>query len=269
MRKSDVDAAVSKRGRQKRGIVTIEVGTPQPADSTDRPSLKILHVSDVHVDDNSYGPDALDAVVDVALAENVDFVIIAGDLFDHARVSAETVKRVIDALSRLQQPTLVIPGNHDCVDDLSIYNRVDLSAAGQHMVFVGDPAGDEVIFHDLALAIWARGIEDHSPKNRPLEGFRPSDPRYWRIVVVHGHYVPAGHMSPNSSLIREEEIAALECDYVALGHWHRFLEINANGVLASYCGSPSEGSDPSVNLVYFEPGQPVRIEVRPLAAELA
>ena len=244
-------------------LVTIEVGEPQ-ANSTARPSFTALHVSDVHVDDNPHGHVALQATVELALAENVDLVVFAGDLFDHARVSEVTIERVLEQLARLTQPTLVIPGNHDCVDDLSIYLRTDLTKAGPHIVFVGDPAGDEVIFNDLALAVWARGIADHSPKNRPLEGYRPSDPKWWRMVVVHGHYVPRGHASPNSSLIREEELAELECDYVALGHWHRFLEIDANGVIASYCGSPSEGDNPSVNLVHFEPGQRVRIENRAL-----
>ncbi|MCW2538498.1 MAG: hypothetical protein JWN95_223 [Frankiales bacterium] len=251
--------------------MTVQLAGASPAQDDDlagRPTLKVLHVSDVHVDDDRYGPDALDAVVKVALVEDVDLVIIAGDLFDHARVKAPSIARVIGALSRLRQPTLVIPGNHDCVDETSIYQRVDLSEAGEHIVFVGDPKGDEVIFDDLGLAVWARGIEEHSPANRPLDGYTPSDPSRWRIVVVHGHYVPAGRVSPYSSLIREEEIAALECDYVALGHWHRYVEIDANGVLASYCGSPSEGPDPSVNLVSFVAGQPVRIERRPLAAEL-
>jgi exonuclease SbcD len=227
---------------------------------TIRPSVLVLHTSDVHIGDDDASHAALHAVVDTALEANADLVIIAGDLFDHDRVSQDAAERVIAELARLHQPTVIIPGNHDSIDDRSIYLRVDLTDAGPHVVFVGDPAGAEVIFEELSLAIWARGIELHTPENRPLDGFRASDSRFWRLAIAHGHYVPTGERSDRSSLIREDEIAALECDYLALGHWHRFVDVSAGAVTASYSGSPSEGSAPGVNLVRFDPDSGVRIE---------
>jgi exonuclease SbcD len=225
-----------------------------------RPAVLVLHTSDVHIGDDDASHAALHAVVDIALARNADLVLIAGDLFDHDRVSDETGKRVIAEFARLHQPIVVIPGNHDCVDERSIYRRVDLTEAGPHMSFIGDPAGAEVIFEDLSVAVWGRGIEMHTPDNRPLDGFQPSDERFWRIVVTHGHYVPTGEISDRSSRIHEDEIAALECDYLALGHWHRFLDVSAGPVTAYYSGSPSEGAKPGVNLVRLDPELGINIE---------
>jgi DNA repair exonuclease SbcCD nuclease subunit len=225
-----------------------------------RPSVLVLHTSDVHIGEDDGSHAALHAVVDTALAANADLVIIAGDLFDHDRVSDAAAARVITELARLHQPTLIIPGNHDSIDERSIYLRVDLTQAGSHVVFIGDPAGTEVIFEDLSVAIWARGIEIHTPENRPLEGYRPSDSRFWRLAVAHGHYVATGERSERSSLIRQDEIAALECDYLALGHWHHHIDVSAGGVTASYSGSPSEGRAPGVNLVRLDPQTGVRIE---------
>lgn len=156
----------------------------------------------------------------------------------------------------------MIPGNHDQVDETSPYHRVDLREAGPHVVFVGEAEGRQVVFEDLRLAVWARGIQDHSPNHRPLAGYEPAGPDYWNVVVTHGHFVPHGEPSDRSSRITEAEIADLGCDYVALGHWHHFVDVSANGVPAYYSGSPSEPgpNDPSVSVVTLDESTGARVE---------
>jgi exonuclease SbcD len=230
-------------------------------------SLRLLHTSDIHVGWDDRAQQAVTAIVDMALGEAVDVVVIAGDLFDSSRVSAGETDQVIAQLSRLTMPTIVIPGNHDCIDAQSIYHRVDLSRAGHHLFFAHDPAGGRMVFEDLSLSIWARGIEDHDPSNRPLAGYEPAEPGYWDVVVVHGHYVKRGEPNHRSSPITQDELAQLDCHYVALGHWHRFVDVSENDTRACYPGSPSEPSPdgPTVNMVTLDPTSGVGIERRPLA----
>jgi DNA repair exonuclease SbcCD nuclease subunit len=206
----------------------------------------------------------LQAVVRTAVDCDVDIVLIAGDLFDSARVGDEAVQGTIAELGRLGRPVVVIPGNHDCVDERSIYHRVHLSSAGDHVFFAGNPAGEELVFEDLSLVIWARGIESHDPRHRPLAGYQPADPAYWSVVLTHGHYVPDTEKSDRSSQITQAEIGQLECHYLALGHWHRYLDVSEGAVTAFYSGSPSEpGRDgASVNLVTLRPGTGVEVERR-------
>jgi exonuclease SbcD len=222
----------------------------------------MLHTSDVHLSGGKEAKAALEAVVATALSTDVDIVLIAGDLFDHARVKDDVVDPTLVELARLDRPVVVIPGNHDCVDENSIYRRVDLSSAGAHVFFAGDPAGEQLLFADLSLAIWARGIKDHSPENRPLEGYRPADPGWWSVVITHGHYVAEGDVSDRSSPITQKEIGQLGCDYLALGHWHRFLDVSEGGVTAYYSGSPSEPRlhEASVNLVTLDRRTGVQVE---------
>jgi exonuclease SbcD len=224
----------------------------------------MLHTSDIHIagDDASMG--GLEAVVNTAIECQVDIVVIAGDLFDNARVGDDAVKRTLTELARLDTPVVVIPGNHDCIDKTSIYHRVDLSSAGDHVFFAGNPDGEELVFEDLSLVVWARGIENHEPANRPLAGYKPMDPAYWRVVVTHGHYVPSGAESNRSSPITQDEIGQLRCHYLALGHWHRFLDVSEGDVKAFYSGSPSEPgtTGASVNLVTLDPAAGVEVERR-------
>ncbi|HLG68253.1 MAG TPA: DNA repair exonuclease [Acidimicrobiales bacterium] len=227
-----------------------------------RQHLRLLHTSDVHLTGHEGTARAFSAVVDLALERGVDAVLIAGDLFDHARVPAEAVETTLSELRRLRQPVVVIPGNHDCVDAGSIYERVDLGAAGSHVVFVGEPEGRQVLFEELGLAVWARGIEDHDPSHRPLAGYEAAPEGWWQVVLTHGHYVPRGEASYRSSQVHQDEIGALLCDYVALGHWHHFVDVSTDGVLACYSGSPTDavGGPPTVNLVTLDPAAGPSVE---------
>jgi DNA repair protein SbcD/Mre11 len=233
-----------------------------------RPVVRLLHTSDIHVAGDDLSAGALRAVIDTAVDSDVDVVLIAGDLFDHARIDDGVVERTVVQLARLEQPVIVIPGNHDCVEVPSIWQRADLSAAGNHVRFVGEPAGERLVFEDLALEVWARGIERHEPRHRPLDGYQPADPGYWSVVVTHGHYVATGEQSDRSSPITQDEIGQLGCDYLALGHWHRFLDVSEGGVTAFYPGSPSDvrGEKPTVNVVTLHPETGVAVERRPISA---
>jgi DNA repair exonuclease SbcCD nuclease subunit len=221
-------------------------------------SITLLHTSDVHVAGDHLSRQGLRLVVDVALERKVDAVLIAGDLFDSSRVPEAPVAEVLEQLSRLEVPVVVIPGNHDCIDEKSIYRRVDLRQAGDHVFFAGDPAGETLLFEDLSLAVWARGIEDHHPGHRPLEGYPGARLDLWDVVLTHGHLVTTPDDRYRSSQISSEEIAALDCDYLALGHWHRFVDVSQGQTTGAYCGSPSEGA--GVVLASFDPEHGVRME---------
>ena len=122
-----------------------------------RPPIRILHTSDIHIAGDDPSMEGLRAVVAKALELDVDIVLVAGDLFDSSRVGDEAVALTLSELKRFGRPVVVIPGNHDCVDERSIYHRVDLTSAGDHIFFAGDPAGEELVFEDLSLVVWARG----------------------------------------------------------------------------------------------------------------
>jgi exonuclease SbcD len=84
--------------------------------TTPRQSLKVLHTADVHLGLDGYVADphtrryrdiihqAFRTVVDVAIQENVDLLLIAGDLFDSNRPSADVVDFAIQELRRVGRP---------------------------------------------------------------------------------------------------------------------------------------------------------------------
>ncbi|MBI2267759.1 MAG: metallophosphoesterase [Armatimonadetes bacterium] len=88
--------------------------------------MKILHVADIHLGrerlsgklpDSDFA-EALGHIVNIAISENVDVFLIAGDLFDSPQIHPPALKQAITCLSPLKGegiPVLAIEGNHDRV----------------------------------------------------------------------------------------------------------------------------------------------------------
>ncbi len=91
--------------------------------------MRFLHVADVHLDTSFAGRseavrrrlreasrEALQRAVEVALQEQVDAVLIAGDLFDGERLSFETERFLMEQVGRLGDHGITVvyaTGNHD------------------------------------------------------------------------------------------------------------------------------------------------------------
>jgi len=117
--------------------------------------MKFAHLADIHLGSwrdpklRELNIDSFVKAVDVCISERVDFVLIAGDLFNTAVPDIDTVKYACRELKRLKDhyvPVYVIAGSHD------------FSASGKTML--------DVLEHAGLLVNVARGdvLEDNSIK---------------------------------------------------------------------------------------------------------
>jgi DNA repair exonuclease SbcCD nuclease subunit len=213
----------------------------------------IVHSSDLHLEHDytvplrgGNGTAALSAVLSVARACEADVLVLAGDTFDSHRLPVELVERAAGLISAAGLPIVLLPGNHDPVVSNSIYVQRAISrAANLHVI--GVTHEEAVVFDDLELEVWGRAHRGYGDMI-PLEHPRQRSTR-WQVVLAHGHYMPlpdrATPLRP-SWLIGDDELAATNADYIALGHWNRPATVG--GVKkAYYCGSP--GYAGTVNIV--------------------
>lgn len=209
--------------------------------------LKVLHTSDIHLDDRigsdddlSHGQQGLMSVVNAAIEAQVDLFLLAGDLFDHNRVKAPCLDFATEQLARLTCPVVMITGNHDCLADYSVYHRYDPRDAGAHVTFIDNEDGAFHRFDELGVTLWGRGIVEHGPENQPLYHVPEHEHEGWFIGMAHGYYT-GRDAQMYSSLITPDEIHESGLDYLALGHVHVFATMRHGRTLAAYPGSPNPG----------------------------
>ncbi|HET7473621.1 MAG TPA: DNA repair exonuclease [Candidatus Limnocylindrales bacterium] len=222
--------------------------------------LRLLHTADVHLGARhaDLGEQATAqrerqlaafvATVDLAIAERVDVVLIAGDLFDSNTQPRRSVERVAAEIKRLAAArirTVIIPGTHDVYDRSSIYRVHDLKAlAGSteddDLVTVLTPdrgsvhlAACDVIVHG---PVFATKRAPHSP----LRDLRVAagDGATWHVGMVHGALAIPGRTDGDEVVVTRDEIAATGLDYLALGHWHSTQHGKAGGTTFAYSGAP-------------------------------
>ncbi len=224
--------------------------------------MKFLHLSDLHIGRRLNGLSLMDdqrhmLSQAVALAEESDAVLLAGDLYDKAQPSAEAVRAVGDffvALSRLHKPVFAVSGNHDSAEQVA-YCRELLGESG---VFVSPAFDGSVSRHQLqdrhgVVNVWLL------PFLRPasVRPYYPDAVSYDAAVgaVLENAGVPGGernvlvaHQFVSGAATCESEsrlIGGLDqvsvkrfsaFDYVALGHLHSPQRLGDGRV--RYCGSP-------------------------------
>jgi len=225
--------------------------------SDPRRAATVLHTSDVHLgsDERKSEERAFEKAIALARHECVDAVLIVGDLFDHARVSADTLSWTAEQLSSLACPVVLIPGNHDVLDPLSVYYRFDVARSCQNALFIDDSAGQLLPVPDTDLVVWARAMPEHEPGYRPFLGLPAAPPDRWTIAAGHGLVTDDGP-ADRSSPIFASDLAAITWDYVALGHVHAYREVRDHPTPVRYPGATatSHQGRPGVVLVDFIPG---------------
>ena len=221
--------------------------------------MKFLHISDVHLGCTRYQledspKDFYRAWIDVlqkyAIGENVDFVVMAGDFFHKRNVPPETMNHAFAGLSLLKDagiPVAAIEGNHDQKHSDSEYSWLR-SLENWRLIHIIEPRsvegkfvydewnydsehyirggfidiGNARIFGSAwygASANWAIPMLTEAIKENRREGA-------FHILLLHtdveGHQT---HPIPALSLANLKELKSVT-DYVALGHTHKFYEID-------------------------------------------
>jgi len=119
--------------------------------------MRFLHTSDWHLGRSLHRADLraaqagfLDHLVEVARAERVDAVLIAGDVYDRAIPPVDSVSLYEDALARLRATgarVVLISGNHDSARRLGV-NSALIDASGVHLRTRPAALADPVLLPD-------------------------------------------------------------------------------------------------------------------------
>jgi len=220
----------------------------------------VLHTADVHLGigtagENGYEERAFARAIDLAIEANVDSVLVAGDLFDHARVPDDLLAWTAKQLDRAERPVVLLVGNHDTLHDASVHHRFGAPERCAHVTLLDDPEGSTVEVEGTDIVVWGRAMIEHERSYKPLAGIPPKPEGKWGIVAGHGLVTPDERPTHHGSPITPSELAGVEWDYIALGHLHGFRVLQEAPAPAIYPGATasSQKGEPGVVLVSFAP----------------
>ena len=194
--------------------------------------VKLLHAADFHLDSPFRGltpeqaqqrrreaRDNMLRLANFANAEEVDLVLLAGDLFDGAEIYRETAEALVKALGSIRGRVFIAPGNHDFWDEKGPYGQVEWPA---NVHIFQKQEIETVEIPELSCVVYGAAFTGPECTAGWPEGFRvpPEDDRL-HLMVLHGDVDGARRYRQ----IPKGAIAESGLDYLALGHVHGFSGI--------------------------------------------
>jgi len=201
--------------------------------------LKFLHAADIHLDSALHGLEryegapveeirgatrrAFDNLIELAIDEEVAFVLLAGDIYDGDWKDYNTGLYFMERLGRLRDADIrvfMVAGNHDAASQISKHLRLP-----DNVTLFSTKKPEKVILDDLSLAIHGQGFASRAVTDDLSLAYPQGDPQLFNIGLLHtcldgkpGHepYAPC----------TVDGLRSKGYQYWALGHVHKCEEVS-------------------------------------------
>lgn len=185
--------------------------------------------------------DAVAGLGALAAEAGAEFVVVAGDVFEHNQLAPQVVSQSLEAMRAIGIPVYLLPGNHDPLDASSVYTSALFTAERPDNVTVLDRAGVHEVGPGLEIvaAPWRSKVPTTDLVADVLDGLAPDTAT--RILLAHGGVDALDPDRDKPSLIRlarlDDALARGVVHYVALGDKHSLTQVGGSGRVW-YSGSP-------------------------------
>lgn len=210
--------------------------------------FKFIHAADIHLDSplrnlaqydgapvealRTATRQALENLVDLAMREQVAFVLIAGDLYDGNWDSTQTGLHFAERMARLREAGIsvyLIAGNHDAANKMTHKLRLP-----DNVRYLSEREPQTIEVADAGVQIHGQGFA----RREVLENLVPRYPAaidgYFNIGMLHTCATGAGHEPYAPCTL--DDLRNKGYDYWALGHIHQ-REILCEEPLIAFSGN--------------------------------
>jgi DNA repair protein SbcD/Mre11 len=192
--------------------------------------MKFAHLGDCHLGSwripqlQQLNLESFQRAVDTCIKEKVDFVLIAGDLFDSAYPSIEILKETFFELKKLKDskiPCFLVAGSHDFSASGKTFLDVIEKAGFCKNVFNSETRGESIILNPEIydkFAIYGYPGKKSGLEVQELRKIKLQEaPGFFKILMLHTSIKGAVGSLPIDSISESELPVA---DYYPLGHLH-------------------------------------------------
>ncbi|EMQ4905980.1 exonuclease SbcCD subunit D [Listeria monocytogenes] len=199
--------------------------------------IQFLHMADLHLDSPFIGLStlpqplfsaiqestfqSLERITTVAIKEAVDFVLIAGDIYDSEDQSVRAQARFAKEMKRLEAaniPVFMIHGNHDFIEK----HKEKLALPSNVHVFLEQV---EVMSYKtvtgVSVNIYGFSYNERHIRSSRVGEYKIQGDADFHIALLHGSEVSSSEEHDVYAPFRVQEISKKGFDYWALGHIHK------------------------------------------------
>jgi hypothetical protein len=216
----------------------MEASMPQP--TSGKPNLRLLHASDFHLEQPIYGLSevsealrellidapyrAAEQLFETALAEDVDAVLLAGDVLNVDRAGPPAIMLLLEQFARLGDRGIPVYWAGGVVDHIDHWPRSVMLPENVHVFPVGRVETLDLVRNGELVARVA-GTSCRENGEVDSRGFHRDAHGLFTIGVAHGTSDSAGRQGDR-------------VHYMALGGQHKFQTVDEQPGVAHYCGTP-------------------------------
>ncbi len=211
---------------------------------------KFLHFADCHLGYRQYNhverandfARAFFAVIDVAIQEKVDFVVLAGDLFQKRAIDALTLNQAVKGLERLRDkdiPCIAVEGNHELAYFSESIGWVRFLALNDLVILLNPKTEEEgfelkpysrregaYIEPKPGLRVYGLGYKGSSTavaieKYAEAIAKQPKEGIDYTLFIAHAGVEEALPEQGGGLSLRQWSHLRPHVDYLALGHVHK------------------------------------------------
>ncbi len=208
-------------------------------------AFSFVHAADIHLDSPLSGLSAYEGapvellrnapraafsnLIDEAISERVDFMLIAGDLYDGGWKDFNTGLFFVSEMGRLKRediPVFIVHGNHDAESELT----KQLTLPDNVTVFSTRKAETHQL-ENIGVALHGRSFRDAKTEENLAVDYAAAVTDCFNIGVLHtaveGHAEHASYAPCSLS-----DLTGKEYDYWALGHVHEHIILSEVPLIA-------------------------------------
>ena len=201
--------------------------------------FRFIHAADIHLDSPLRGLEsyedapveeirgatrrAFDNLVELAIEEDVSFVLLAGDLYDGEWKDYNTGLFFAERMGRLRRQNIrvfMVSGNHDAASQITRSLQLP-----DNVQVLSTKKPQTIVLEDIGVAIHGQGYRSRAMSENLAEQYPQYNPGYFNIGILHTALNGREGHEPYAPCTLDD-LRQKGYGYWALGHVHKREEVS-------------------------------------------